>query len=484
METQHKEASMTNVNSIHLVSDKCIYDATTGKFFTVGDYMYEAIRQYFGQHWPEKAIEDASKLQTAFDKLRKMEEAGQLNRGAIQGFARLTDEQLNNPELGVFTLYLTGVCNLRCGYCPNFPDEGPKYPGKESDMSDNVIDMSIDYFLANRNDNSVFGFYGGEPLLRYDKIRYAVEQLKDKTHGDMPILTITSNLVKCDEQILSFLAENQVFLIVSIDGPATTHDKQRKSLGGKDTFKTVTGNLEKLWEIDPEYFSSHVITNSVITPYSNFEELDQFFSDKREQFATSMFNVANDQNPSFYPDAKSSGRKVQSDLDKWAIEKLALAETPEEAKASLLLTSVLSNNFKHYESPIVDHENHLRPFVSCTPGAKVLVKPNGDMAICEKCDSMIIGHVSTGIDHELGNNLIQGWFDTIQDDCLNCWVAPFCQSCFITAWDDNGYNREKFQLSCSALRSRTKKFLSAYAEKKIEDQHFFDFLDDIDDKFI
>lgn len=90
-------------------------------------------------------------------------------------------------------------------------------------------------------------FFGGEPLLAYDTIKVVVEEFK-KT-GFTPHFTIVTNGTILTHDIIDFFRENNFFVTVSIDGPESIHDYNRKFGATKQgTFDTILKNFTILRE--------------------------------------------------------------------------------------------------------------------------------------------------------------------------------------------------------------------------------------------
>jgi uncharacterized protein len=145
------------------------------------------------------------------------------------------------------TLSLTHRCNLACTYC---------YCGKprNDDMSletaRKVVDFVVD--LTPRGQVIDFGFFGGEPLLRFDLLRdvahYIGERSRETEH---PVrLNVTTNGTLLNDAVVQFLDSERVYLCVSIDGPPPVHDLHRRYRDGRGSFSDVITNLRRaLWQL-------------------------------------------------------------------------------------------------------------------------------------------------------------------------------------------------------------------------------------------
>jgi uncharacterized protein len=138
------------------------------------------------------------------------------------------------------TLSLTHDCNLACKYC---------YAGRKHkrDMAlptaQNVVDFALGLAPAGRRVD--FSFFGGEPLLCFDLMVEIVRYIRARQQetGKPISFSMTSNGTLLTEPILAFLAQEEIDLCVSIDGPAAVHDRNRVYRDGASTFADVVRNL-------------------------------------------------------------------------------------------------------------------------------------------------------------------------------------------------------------------------------------------------
>jgi len=140
------------------------------------------------------------------------------------------------------TLSLTHNCNLGCRYC---------YAGKtaKADMSFATVQRIVDFVMedAAYRQRTEFGFFGGEPLLRFDLIQQAVKyiRLKEKELGIRSIISLTSNGTLLSQSMLDFFKDEGIMLCISMDGPQQTHDRNRVQRNGAGSFALVEKKLHQ-----------------------------------------------------------------------------------------------------------------------------------------------------------------------------------------------------------------------------------------------
>lgn len=87
-----------------------------------------------------------------------------------------------------------------------------------------------------------FTFFGGEPLLAFDTIIKPII-LKYKKELNW---SITTNGTLLTEEIIDFLADNNVSILLSFDGIKEVQDKQRPLMGQRSSFDKIMENLDYL----------------------------------------------------------------------------------------------------------------------------------------------------------------------------------------------------------------------------------------------
>jgi len=107
-----------------------------------------------------------------------------------------------------------------------------------------------------------FTWYGGEPLVNYKLMRYAVpkiyQTLTAKGISNSQSITTNGSLITSD--VLDFLELYNFGMLLSLDGPPWIHNKQRVYYGNKPTWDDINTKLilsrrpmtEIAWQLDPK----------------------------------------------------------------------------------------------------------------------------------------------------------------------------------------------------------------------------------------
>ncbi len=163
----------------------------------------------------------------------------------------------NNREFQVFVKPVGASCNLRCSYC-YYLEKAGLYKGEGiALMPDNILEKYIHDHLEASTDSTVFfSWHGGEPMLAgIDFYKRALSYQEKHNRGNKLIVNgMQTNATLVDDEWCRFLAGNNFYMGVSIDGPENLHNSFRKAGNGTDTFsETLNGyRLLKKYNIQTE----------------------------------------------------------------------------------------------------------------------------------------------------------------------------------------------------------------------------------------
>ena len=149
------------------------------------------------------------------------------------------------PNISSAFLNVTNACNLACRYC--FVEQHPEF------MPYQVARDAADFLAGGADGNRPpsITFFGGEPMLAWDTvIRPLVLYIRD-TYGDEYSLNMTTNGTLLTPEILDFLRDHGVGVMISIDGDRETQDYNRPFHGGKGSHETLSAILPHYLACNP-----------------------------------------------------------------------------------------------------------------------------------------------------------------------------------------------------------------------------------------
>ena len=133
------------------------------------------------------------------------------------------------------------ACNLDCQYC-FFLCKELLYNIPRQLMSEETLERYVAEYLAASADGEVTMLWqGGEPTLRgLPFFRRLVELCETyRRPGQRVVHALQTNGTLIDEEWAAFLADNDVLVGVSMDGPPAMHDAYRLNRGGRGTHSMV-----------------------------------------------------------------------------------------------------------------------------------------------------------------------------------------------------------------------------------------------------
>lgn len=137
------------------------------------------------------------------------------------------------------TFNITNSCQLNCRYCFEHSKNGLF-------LSLDDMKTTLDYLYERSDKSSVFyvAFFGGEPLLRWNDIKALISYANEKNY--LIEWSFTTNFVyQFTDDDMTFIEDNNVYILVSIDGDKDTHDLNRCN-----SYNSVVSNIERFKKYD------------------------------------------------------------------------------------------------------------------------------------------------------------------------------------------------------------------------------------------
>ena len=181
-------------------------------------------------------------------------------------------------DISTIFIMLGHECNMNCKYCLQH-DVVNVALGKE-------INPDIYNFINDiaRNQNTDLGlqFYGGEPLVFFEKIKEFIDDLKSRNMSNNVYFTMITNGKLLDEEKVKYLNENFSHVTISWDG------RNSKITRGYDVIKE---NKENIFKLKNFSFSGVLSSYNYIKDY--LEDCEEVNRDYVENYHghTLYFNV-------------------------------------------------------------------------------------------------------------------------------------------------------------------------------------------------
>lgn len=157
-------------------------------------------------------------------------------RAVIEIRKRLMSE---NSGLTSATILLTTACNARCYYC--FEKGIKPYT-----VTFELCDQIVEFLYKNSNKEKIFiSWFGGEPLMAFDKLKYINDKLKEK--GLKVTSKITTNGSLITDEVVTYAKENNINVFqVTVDDIGEKYNNIKNYVSLKNGYRVVVDNIKKL----------------------------------------------------------------------------------------------------------------------------------------------------------------------------------------------------------------------------------------------
>jgi len=437
--------------------------------------IFELYNSVYSRNLLSETIGKIREYQKTYDVLKPFD--------LIKTIQPLTDEQLKEKydnEVNQVVFNLTENCNNKCEYC--------KYAGSykyekllnTKSMSYDVINNTIDFLTKTHNSNEtlVVGFYGGEPLLEFEKIKYIVSNTNNLFEKIR--YSFTTNGLLFNEGIYKFCIDYNIEFKISLDGPIEIHDRYRKKTNGESTFNLIQKNIASMKKIDYEFYSKNVGFICTLTPPYELKKTVDFFDKNTEPSQIVMLNNIDPMDTTFLEKVKTpDGLKKYSQEFKELLNeyKNKMLSNTFDNRTKILSAMFSRNLYIMHERGVYQlSEKQVFPNGTCYPGLdKLFVSTNGDLGVCEKIgDRYLIGNVTDGFDLKIIKKLFSDYCKVVDQQCLDCWAYRLCGTCFNSAIEGKQISLQRKKEICKNKLTRIISDLKLYSEIKYSNPGIFE----------
>lgn len=142
-------------------------------------------------------------------------------------------------EIRKIKIAVTSDCNLRCEHC--FIDKKTKIVLKTTDFQ-----KAVNLLFLSQGDFKKIEFYGGEPLLYFDKIKDWISIAKNTAlkYNKKFGLFIASNGTIITKEILRCIKKENIFIAISFSGSEKSHGHNRLFENNHNSYFLVKKNIK------------------------------------------------------------------------------------------------------------------------------------------------------------------------------------------------------------------------------------------------
>lgn len=180
--------------------------------------------------------------------------------------------------LDYFTSLHIFVISLRCEHTCHYCQVSRVTADKSLyDMSREHIDAGIQIMMQSPNPHLTMEFQGGEALLAFENIVYAVKRAQQEAliRNKMVTFVICTNLAPLTEEMIAYFKQNNILISTSLDGPEFIHNKNRHKPHGNSYQLAVDGINKCRKELGEENISALLTTSTLSLQYPN-EIVDEY----------------------------------------------------------------------------------------------------------------------------------------------------------------------------------------------------------------
>ena len=338
-----------------------------------------------------------------------------------QGVLEKVQQHVPEPYISVAYFVLSEQCNLACKYC--FLGNSNVSAAKicKEPMSYDTADKALDFFARQtRQDMDQFDdekeiiFYGGEPLINFETLKYVVARSKyyqeQKLLSDKLKFSIITNGILLNAEKIEFLKENNVNVSISIDGAREEQNVNRVDKNGKPVYSKIFDNLLLAKQMGLDFGLSITLSEEAI------KDIDSLiaFIERLEVYSICFYIILQSKDFSvdekYYVDATSFIIDFyEKTIDKGIYEDRFMRKLKAFAESGIYFSDC-----------------------AATSGSQIVITPDGNVGICHgtmENREFFIGNVADEYFIVADNDEIKRWCKltpVFKEECVECPALGIC----------------------------------------------------------
>ncbi len=369
------------------------------------------------------------------------------------------------PDVPITSLVLNVAqdCNMRCSYC--FAIAGT-YGKPANKMAQKTAFDAADFLLkhSGQHQEVTLIFFGGEPLLNFDLIKATVRYAREEGQkvGKQVDFSLTTNGTVLTEDKIQFVCDNRIGVTVSMDGPPDVHDRNRRLMGGQESYRAV---LPKALALIRGHRTRPVGARATLTRgipdlrRCLFHLLDLGFHEAGFSPVTSS-DANHYLSEADLDSLLNQFRELALLFRDWALDGRFLGFS----NISNLVAELYAGEVKRYP---------------CGAGLGLMgVSSTGDLFLCHRLvenEEAFLGSVEKGIEHERRDLLLKRLHLGKKVECHSCWVRHLCAGgCYHEALERQGSLYKKNAQYCDWLRAWIEIGIGVYLDILEHNPSFFE----------
>lgn len=431
------------IHKMRLDEYMAVLDVNSGAVHLVDDVIYDLLDVFDGTN-DDEAI---AALQTSYPEKDLREALEELHQLQAEGLLFSPEFEVpqtfaETPILKSLCLHIAHDCNLRCGYC--FAGTGD-FGGYRAMMSKETAEKAVEFAIAGSKmrHNLELDLFGGEPLLNPEVVKHVINYVRRREFetGKNIKLTLTTNGTLLNDDIIQFLNDNRVMLVLSLDGKKETHDNMRPFPNKTGSYDAAVRGFKKVIESrnGKNYYLRGTYTH--FNPHFAEDTLDMTKIGKE----LSVEPVVGIDEPYVLTEADLPVLYEEYD-------KLARAYLQKRREGDAF-------DFFHFNVALDNGPCVAKRLAGCGAGHEYFaITPEGDIYPCHQFvgrEEYKLGTLETGV---VKPDLVQKFRHThvmTKTECGTCWARFFCSGgCHANADLINGDISKPYQYGCKLQKKR------------------------------
>ena len=435
-------------NTIHKFkqgNDYILLDINSGAVHVIDKMIYEIMDTFDGEN-DEEVVEN---LKSRYNSADLTEALAELHELIDIGYLFAPD--INVPptfaQKGIvksLCLMVAQDCNLRCKYC--FGDGG-SYGNKRAVMSEEVGRRAVDFIIENSRNrrHCEIDFFGGEPLINFKVVKAVTEYVRQReTETDKIFkLTLTTNGMLLNDEAVKWLNDNNISLVLSLDGRKEIHDAMRPDSTGHGSYDRALKNFRKL--VDSRNGDNYYLRGTYTKKNLDFTSDVLDLNDKGFDILSVEPVVLKDSPLGF---TEADLPRINEEYDRLTD---AYLKRQRDGKGFF---------FFHFNVDLSNGPCVAKRLSGCGAGHEYFaVDVNGDLYPCHQFvgrDKYKLGSVFNGVEDP------QNWSEYFRQShvlnkpkCRECWARFFCSGgCHANADLFNDDIRKPYEVGCEIQKKR------------------------------
>lgn len=218
---------------VRIGSDYIAYHSLFGRPLFLNEEAHDFLMSFAGGRLCHQFTPEQEAIATEFARLNLIVDEGLNERALLEEKCLEYDVEIaTGSRVSYLSLIMAECCNFGCTYCiaDAFQDERSAKQ-HELLMPEGTAERAIDEFMLlvqrHNHEEAYVNFGGGEPLLNFPVIKFAVEHCKDHYPGQRFKFALNTNSSLVTPEIARFLYLHGFDIATSLDGIREWNDRVR-----------------------------------------------------------------------------------------------------------------------------------------------------------------------------------------------------------------------------------------------------------------